>query len=355
MPQASNCRPDTEAVFKSSRYSLAMFGSLRKASQTEEDDERVDRYIGQLKQFIRTYPIGEKVNYYPEYLEKIDFETLILGYEVNETPIYGRDFVHGLDTDMVSFKTEESGEMVTAAEIASFSVIVPDTSELEKTLDYFSRAEIGKSGQFVRGHSITLVSPATEQGPQVIDTTVVRRSMVKRGYYKGYKVVYLEPQLDTLSSKEHRKHMRMELSLEGTVYSPIKNSSGITCTVIDCSEQYVGLQLSQLLPRQNIQSLTEGKSVRVLLPIPSLNKTFDLKGNICAARVKNNMVVVELQAIRKDNTYKDLELVDKLDLRSSLIQNSNEMRALSAEDVPTPVTPPAEEGKLYNVVLGKKQ
>ena len=57
-----------------------MFGSLRKALQTEEDDERVDRYIGQLKQFIRNYPIGEKVNYYPEYLEKIDFETVILGY-----------------------------------------------------------------------------------------------------------------------------------------------------------------------------------------------------------------------------------------------------------------------------------
>ena len=270
-----------------------MFGSLRKALQTEEDDERVDRYIGQLKQFIRNYPIGEKVNYYPEYLEKIDFETVILGYEVNETPIYGRDFVHGLDSDLPHFKFEESGDIVTAAEIAGFSVIVPDTSELEKTLDYFSRAEIGKSGQFVRGHSITLVSAATDQGPQVIDTTVLRRSMVKRGYYKGYKVVYLEPQLDSLSSKEHRQHMRMELSLDGTLFSPMKNASGVSCTVIDCSEQYVGLQLSKELPQQDTRSLAEGKSVRVLLPIPSLNKTFDLKGKICASRAKNNMVVVE--------------------------------------------------------------
>ena len=332
-----------------------MFGSLRKASQTEEDDERVDRYIGQLKQFIRNYPIGEKVNYYPEYLEKIDFETVILGYEVNETPIYGRDFVHGLDSDLPHFKFEESGDIVTAAEIAGFSVIVPDTSELEKTLDYFSRAEIGKSGQFVRGHSITLVSTATDQGPQVIDTTVLRRSMVKRGYYKGYKVVYLEPLLDTQSSKEHRQHMRMELSLDGTLFSPMKNASGVSCTVIDCSEQYVGLQLSKELPQQDTRSLAEGKSVRVLLPIPSLNKTFDLKGKICAYRAKNNMVVVELQAIQKDNTYQDLELVDKLDLRSSLIQNSNKMRALSAEEETTRLTTPSEEGKLYNVVLTKKQ
>jgi len=225
-----------------------MFGSLWKASPTEEDDDRIDQYIGQLKQFIRNYPIGEKVNYYPEYLEKIDFETVILGYEVNDIPIYGRDLVQGLDGDMVSFKIEETGSAVTAAEIASFSVIVPDTSELEKTLDYFSRAEIGKSGQFVRGHSITLVSAAAEQSPQVIDTTVLRRSMVKRGYYKDYKVVFLEPLLDTLSSKEHRKHIRMELSLEGTLFSSTRSSSGISCTVIDCSEQFVGLRLSKESP-----------------------------------------------------------------------------------------------------------
>jgi len=153
-----------------------MLGSLWKASPTEEDEGRVDRYVGQLKQFIRNYPIGEKVNYYPEYLEKIDFETVILGYEVNETPVYARDLVRGLDGDMVNFNFEASDDTVTAAEIASFSVIVPDTTELEQTLDYFSRAEIGKSGQFVSGHSISLVSSAAEQGPQVIDTTVIRRS-----------------------------------------------------------------------------------------------------------------------------------------------------------------------------------
>jgi len=297
-----------------------MFGSLRKASPAEEDDGRVDRYIAQLKQFIRNFPIGEKVNYYPEYLEKINFETVILGYEINDIPIYGRDFVRGLDGDMVSFKFEEFDKTVTAAEIASFSVIVPDTSELEKTLDYFSRAEIGKSGQFVHGHSITLVSTATEQGAQVIDTSVLRRKMVKHGYYKDFKVVYLEPLLETLSSKEHRKHLRMELSLAGTLFSPLKNSSGISCTVIDCSEQYLGLQLSKQLPQGDTQSLAQGKSVRVLLPMPSLNKTFDLKGNICATRAQNNTVVVELQGIRKGDAFES-----------------------------------TEEDKLYNVELKKKQ
>jgi len=220
-----------------------MFGSLWKASPAQEEDEgRLDRYIGQLKQFIRNYPIGEKVHYYPEYLERIDFETVILGYEVNDIAIYGRDLVDGQDEDSISFKFEESGEIVSAADIASFSVIVPDTSELEKTLDYFSRAEIGTSGQFVKGHSITLVSAVAEKTPQVIDTAVQRRSMVKSGYYKGYKVVYLEPLLDTLSSKEHRKQLRMDLSLDGKIHSPVKSASGIDCTVIDCSEQYLGLQ-----------------------------------------------------------------------------------------------------------------
>lgn len=331
-----------------------MFGSLRKASPTQENDERIDRYIVQLKQFIRHYPIGEKVNYYPEYLEQIDFETVILGYEINNIPIYGRELVHGLDEDMVHFQFEESGDTVTAADIASFSVIIPDTSELEKTLDYFSRAEIGMSGQFVRGHSISLVSSGAAQGPQVIDTAVLRRSMVKRGYYKDYKVVYLEPLLDTLASKEHRKQLRMELSLAGTLFSPMKDSTGVTCTVIDCSEQYLGLQLSQQLPKRDTQSLAQGKSVRILLPMPTLNKTFDLKGHICAVRAENNIVVLELKGIRKGDVFKDLELVDTLDLRSSLVQNSHEVRAKANENVPKPAAPGTEEDKLYNVKLPKQ-
>jgi hypothetical protein len=329
-----------------------MFGSLWKASPAEEDDGRIERYVGQLKQLIQHFPIGEKVHYYPEYLEKIDFETVILGYEVNKNPIYSRELVDGLSDDTVRFKLEESGDSVTAAEIASFSVIVPDTSELEKTLDYFSRAEIGQSGQFVKGHSITLVS-AADPTPQVIDTAVLRRSIVKTGYYKDYKVVYLEPLLDTLSSKEHRKQLRMELSLQATLFPSMKTSSGVGCTVIDCSEQYLGLQLAKNLPRRDTHSLAEGKFIRVVLPIPALNKTFDLKGNICAVREQNNVVVVELQGIRKGDAFKELELVDKLDLRSSLVQSSHEMQAVASDTGATQADPGADQNS-ENVVKLKK-
>jgi len=82
------------------------------------------------------------------------------------------------------------------------------------------------------------------------------------------------------------------------------------------------------------------KSVRITLPIPSLNKSFDLKAGICAVREDTNRVVVELQGIRKDKAYADLELVDKLDLRSALVQNSHNMQSVVSDDV----TPLIEEG-----------
>jgi len=89
--------------------------------------------------------------------------------------------------------------------------------------------------------------------------------------------------------------------------------------------------------------------------MPSLNKTFDLKGKICAARAENNIIVLELQGIRKGDVFKDLELVDKLDLRSSLVQYSHENRAVANDDATAPEKPGAEPGKLYNVILDKKQ
>jgi hypothetical protein len=36
--------------------------------------------------------------------------------------------------------------------------MVPDTTDMERSLDYVRRASLGRNGQFVRGNAITLIS-----------------------------------------------------------------------------------------------------------------------------------------------------------------------------------------------------
>lgn len=296
-----------------------MFSSLWK-SLSGEDEERTNRYVEHLKRLVTYFPIGSKTNYYPEYLEDINFETMILGYELNEKQIYERDHVRELSDGSVEFFLDGSGETVTAADLASFALIVPDTSELEKTLDYNSKATLGKSGQFMRGNSITLVSKATGKGTPIVDTTVLRRTLVKQGYYQDYKVVILDPRLDSLTYKEQRQKQRMKLSLACTLYTPADSHSGQCGTLIDCSEMCVSIKVPQSQPDD--ATLAKGMQVRISIPIAMLDRTFELTGEIYAIR-SNSTVVLKLQRIRKVDEFEDLQLVDRLDLRASLAQCSH--------------------------------
>jgi len=273
----------------------------------------MSRYAEHLNQLVTYFPIGEKINYYPEYLEDINLETMILGYEVNENPIYVRDHVRQPDDATVEFFLEDSGETLTAADLS----IVPDTSDLEKTLDYGSKAVIGKSGQFVGGNSITLVAAATDKGTPIMDTTVLRQMLVKQGVYQDYKVVALDPTLESLTKKEHREKKRLELSLACTLFSPIDSPSGHSCKLIDCSELCVGIEMP-CTPADG-SPLVQGTPAQLCIPMPSQNKSFELMGEIFAIR-SEDIVVLKLQGIKKGDKFEDLQLVDRLELRASLVQ-----------------------------------
>lgn len=277
-------------------------------------------YAEQLKQIITYFPIGGKINYYPEYLEDVDLETIILGYELNEKAIYARDHVRDLN-GVLEFFLEETAETLTAADVASFAFIVPDTSELEKTLDYNSKAVVGRSGQFVRGNSITLVSASKSNGIPILDTAVLRRTILKDGYYHNYKVVTLDPKLDSLTTRENRQQARMEFSLPCTIFTPVDSLSGQTGTLIDCSELCVGFQLSDV--STDNKELSEGAVARLCIPMPELDRAFDLTGEIVAIR-SNGSTVVELKSIYKLGKVQDLLLVDRLDLRAALVQCRHE-------------------------------
>ena len=293
-----------------------MLSSLWK-SWSGEDKEQGKLDAERLTQLVKSWPIGSKTSYYPEYLADINLETMILGYEVNDIQIYDRDRVSIPDGGAAQFHLVDSDESVSAANLNSFALIVPDTSELEKTLDYNSKAVIGRSGQFVRGNSITLVSPATDKGTPIIDTSVLRRTIVRQGYYQNYKVVALDPILHTLTHKEHRQKQRIELSLSCSILIPEDSQSGTDGTLIDYSESCIGVVLSQELPNDAVPS--EGMPVRVNLPIPAMDRIVELSGEIYTVR-SNGTLVIKLLGIRKTDNFENLTLVDRLDLRAGFAQ-----------------------------------
>ncbi len=298
-----------------------MLGALWKNSSREEE-ERAHRYAEQLSQLIDYFPIGDKVHYYPEYQQDICFETIILGYELNGHAVYERGHVHRVDGAALTFMLEQTGESIAATDMPEFAVIVPDTSELEKTLDYFSMAAIGRSGQFLRGNSITLLSKQTHQGTPSVDTSVDGRTLVKAGYYQGTKIVKLVPRLDTLGVVDHREQARLVLSLPCVLFSDVNTESGVKGLLVDASEHCIGIKLQA---SDTVAHFTEKSQLRLCLAIPAVDRQFTLTGQVHAIRADGH-VIVDVQGMEKEGQVEAMQLVDRLDLRSCLVQSSREQR-----------------------------
>jgi hypothetical protein len=298
-----------------------MLGALWKKTSREEE-ERANRTAEQLSQLVDFFPIGDKVNYYPEYQQDICFETIVLGYELNGQALYERDQVRKPDGGAPEFVLEQSGETVIATDMPEFAIIVPDTSELEKTLDYFSMAAIGRSGQFLRGNSITLLSKQSQQGTPSVDTSVDGRTLVKAGYYQGTKVVKLIPKLDTLGVVDHREQARLALALPCILFPDPDTDTGLEAQLIDASEHCVGIKLKE---QADVAVFQEKSAVRLSLPMPALDRVFNLTGRVHASR-DHGALIIDIQGIDKTGMIEEMQLVDRLDLRACLVQCSRDQR-----------------------------
>lgn len=310
-----------------------MLSSLLKSFSGDDEEHKklatqVNLYADRLKKITDLYPIGAKVNYYPEFLTDIVFETIILGYEINNRPVYSRDHVRERNQGL-EFFIESTSATVPAIDVGSFTFIVPDTSDTTKKLDYDSIAKIGRGGQFMRGNDISLVGSGTNEGIPILDTTVVRKTRVREGYYQNYEVVILDPKFDSLTTKENRQQSRLQFSLPCTLNSAAGNGSVLNCTMIDCSELCIGIQVND--PSNESAIFTEGSTVELSIPIPMLDRSFELIGEVLAVR-PNQKLVIELQEINKQGAFEELELVDRLDLRAALLHSSGDRRTPAIGD-----------------------
>lgn len=304
-----------------------MLNSLLKGFSGENDEQATsgtrgaDSYTERLRKITDLFPIGAKVNYFPEFLEDILLETIVLGYEVNNRPVYSRDHVSEGENGL-EFYLQSTGDTIEAMDIGSFTFIIPDTSSTTR-LDYDSIAKIGRGGQFMRGNDISLVGTGAQGGVPILDTTVNRKSKIREGVYQNYEVVILDPKFDSLSTKENRHQSRLHMSLPCTLFTAQDEQSKHQCTMIDCSELCVGIALPE--PAENHEALTQGTLVNLNLPLPAQDKTFDLTGEILAVR-PNHTLLVELQGIMKQSTTEPLQLVDRLDLRAALVHSNSDQR-----------------------------
>lgn len=162
-----------------------------------------------LKTLIEFFPIGKKLRYYPEFKKEIVFDTLMVAYAVNGEFVYSSESVErDANGYPLAFRTGEDGMRTPVSQLRLFQVVVPDTSDLERQLDYHRRAELGRGKQFNKGNYISLISNSGVRGMATVDTEVAKPLLLSSGPYAHTRMILLTPEFSSLSVSDQRRKPR---------------------------------------------------------------------------------------------------------------------------------------------------
>ena len=293
-----------------------MFNFFRKAAQPAEAVEAGVhdglRSAPLLKLFVESFPIGRKIKYTPEFKRDVVFPTIVIGYRLNDKFLYINDDVM-LDESgtPMAFRTEAG--TVRADALEKFELLLPDTSDLEKQLDYFTRAELGRDGQFRKGNSVTLFVDTDERGIPTVDTRVVRRQTMANGPFAGSATLLVAVDLTTLVMADKRKRHRVEAAIPAILSWGIEQPS-FQGVLQDFSERWLRVGVPE--PGATMPSLAEGEEVGVQVDAGTGAPVF-VRGVVF--RRADAYLVVEYQQILKYGKFDKIGLMDVMEIKTALL------------------------------------
>lgn len=275
-----------------------------------------------LCELFRYFPVGRKVDYYPEYREEITLDTIIIAYQINNKVVYATSEI-SCSADNKSIALNGT----TIDEINTFAFLIPTTSRGETTLDYESKELLGQNGGFTRGNSITLTGASQDGQIPVIDTVVRRYARLKEGHFHNTQVVVLNVDPALLTLKDQRSQARLSAQISAQIQTKLYVEPN-PCTIIDFSGQRIKVECNahEIIP----MSCDSGERVTLTFELPNSPAASVLRGTI--EKVDNASLIIELDEILIGEIFEQLKPIDLIEIKTKLLQHSAESR-VTAENL----------------------
>jgi hypothetical protein len=266
---------------------------------------------------MRHFPVGAKVNYYPEYRKEIMMESVVIAYAINDNVIYSTSDL-SCDERSGTVRLIDQGKQIICNEIKSFHIVVPVFTQSEAKLDYVRREELLKVGGLVPGNTITLMGEQQNGQVPVLDTTVHKRAMFKDGYYANHTVALLEVNLESLMLADQRSRLRLQTDLPAVLRLAQRDEYKLlNCVLADFSD--ISLRLA-IDPDSIVNvNVKERDDVIVTFNLPGQSQQISLTGNIF--RVTDSAVVVTLKGMLERGQTARLGQIDILKIKANLLQH----------------------------------
>lgn len=267
--------------------------------------------VGAACAVLQHFPIGTSVRYYPEFKKNIQLDTVIIGYMVNNIPLFSaQDIVcegEGAAARLY-LRNEKKPSRVT-----SMSIIIPAETRGVGHLDYARREELERTGGLTRGNNITLMALVRQGKTPLIQTTVTKNTLVKEGPFANTPVAVLDVDVTSLLLTDQRAHQRLQVQVPAQIN--IDNDALLDCTMADFSDHSVRLRGGEAGWPANILA---GRRLSLAFRLPGRDSDTVLRGEIY--RVDYNDLVLMLEDIQRDGQCRRLEVIDVLEIKSKLLQ-----------------------------------
>ena len=248
---------------------------LAEAESGRTDDGRAN--LDRLMTLVRFFPIGRKLRYCPEYKTAVVFDTFVVAHRLNGNFVYsGNSICQDAQGNSTTFISGPNDEQAPVVGLKQFQLLIPDTSYLERKLDYPRRALIGRERQFRVGNCISLVSNGGSLGMATIDTEVAQQIVLRDGPYARTKMIVLAPDLNTLAVTDQRRNVRAKTRtpaavtlLKGTVLWP--------CSIVDMSE---GGLLIRLSGKTTMPALSRGSIAVLDFDLGEPKRHYTIRGSV---------------------------------------------------------------------------
>lgn len=285
------------------------------------------RVVGE---FLHHFPIGARVHYFPEYQRSMKFDTLVLGCDINGKLVYSDHAVRLEGSGNAAVLTLRTGpgpgERLVAVERFRFLTPVQSRSEM----DYGSGLEGSFTektvNDFKRGNTITLFNKGANGKVPYLDCTVARVVELREGVYAKRTVALLEPDPESLLFLDQRQYHRVYTRIPATV-GPTAGSPGYPCSVQDFSDRYLRLEVDE--SQAWLRQVQPGAKLFLTIQVPGRPAPFVLG---CAVHRRGEAyLVLSLAAILKDRRFQDLDMLDELDIKTSLLHHPETQQSLAEE------------------------
>lgn len=309
-----------------------MLGDIKPTGNGGGDDTRPPSGpldIHKLAEVLRYFPIGDKLQYYPEYQKAAALETIILGYAVNNHFIYSPiDIRYQRDDADDALRLLVDGHEQFVRRVDSFSFLIPLNQEDDSKRGYVQRAELGPRGPFRRGNTITLITCSSGGTLSSIETIAARQLHLESGVYAGHDVVLLNVQPESLTLTDQRQHYRLPTSLPARL--AVKDGGNYACTILDFSEESVQLQFEKT--NNDLQALTEFRRLTLHMQLGQDVGAREFMLDGVMYRKSDTTLVMKLLGIYKNGKATPLGLVDILNIKASLLRHPATQRALAEKN-----------------------